>query len=771
MTYPLLPGGDNGRRYPDSRLVVYPSNPNHNLGGYHPRPSTAESAPVTPSLLSFRVWWRYKWLFAILITFGATIGYLFAKSQMPVYQAKLTFEVQNVNENFMNLRDVDPTINGSAAESLQTQLKILKSDALLSRVRMKMADWQERMTERHPVRPAGILSHLPANKPVTFNGEMGAAGDRLRVGVAGLSRVVDVRFDSADPQFAAEFVNTLVKEYIDLNLEYRWSSNQQTSEWLAKNLEEMRQKLERDEQRLQTYAKSANLVYMDGKDSVSEAKLRQLQTELSAATADRVNKQAKYELAKNSPADSIPDVLADAAVKDLKAKLAELRRQKAEQSAALTAEHPKVKRLDLQIEQLTATLNSAQATIVRSMSNEFEAARLREQMLESAYRAQTSTVTDESGKSIQYDILKREVNTTRVIYESMLQKVKEARLATFIKPSNIRILDAASVPDRPYKPSLMQLTGAGVLLGFLIASAVVIQRERPGRFVKAPGEASYFLELPELGVIPAAPGVENPLGTGKRSGILGLLGSDSTPQGDLVVSDVSLRNRPQWVAETFGVALTSIMLRAGQSKAPQTILVTSPSPGEGKSTTITNLGIQWAGMRCRTLLIDADMRRPRQHVILGLENSWGLTDFIEETKDVESYDLDTLVRPTGIPNLSIVSAGTAVENVAALLLSPRLPKLLERLRREFDVILIDTPPVLHIPDVRILARSVDSVVLVLRSSKTSLEAARAARNVFAQDGTPILGTILNGWDPRTSSSGYKYYDNHYKAYFNDSKRR
>ncbi len=190
----------------------------------------------------------------MLAVLGAATGYSYARSQRAIYQARLTMEVQSANENFMNLREVDPTSGANSAESLQTQLKILQSDPLFTRVRKSLEPLAMVMRKAPPPPPHPWLKGLPAFRPVTFAEEMDAAPDNLKVRVNGLSRLVELRFDSADPLFAAEFLNRLVDDYVKLNLDHRWTQTQQTSEWMNKNLEELRAKLQRDETRMQVYA-------------------------------------------------------------------------------------------------------------------------------------------------------------------------------------------------------------------------------------------------------------------------------------------------------------------------------------------------------------------------------------------------------------------------------------------------------------------------------------------------------------------------------------
>jgi receptor protein-tyrosine kinase len=221
------------------------------------------------------------------------------------------------------------------------------------------------------------------------------------------------------------------------------------------------------------------------------------------------------------------------------------------------------------------------------------------------------------------------------------------------------------------------------------------------------------------------------------------------------------------MSEAYRSAMTSILL-SGNGHTPQVLLVTSPSPQEGKTSVTSNLAIALAEINQRVLIIDADMRLPRLHTIFDLPNTFGLSDFLHERRPVEEYLEEELVRKTQIPNLYVMPAGPARSNLSRLVHSGRVKELLQRFRGRFDTILIDSAPVLTVPDARILGRSADAVILVIRAHRTQHESAFAAVRSFDEDGTPLLGTILNDWNPKSGSNGfhnasYKSFSKHYGA--------
>ena len=239
------------------------------------------------------------------------------------------------------------------------------------------------------------------------------AARSLKVRAEGQTRVVEVSYDSTDPRFAADFVNTLAQEFIESNVEARWKMSERTGEWLSRQLDDMRIKLERSEDSWQSYARSTGLMFTSEKTNVSEEKLRQLQEELSKAQADRITSQSRWEITKTSPPDALPDVLNDSSLRSLQEKLTELRRQQAQLITIYTEKHSKVKQVEAQIAPLEAALQKERSAIIDRLRNDYDAALRREKLLTADYASQSRSVSDQDEKSIQYNILKREADSNR----------------------------------------------------------------------------------------------------------------------------------------------------------------------------------------------------------------------------------------------------------------------------------------------------------------------------------------------------------------------
>jgi capsular exopolysaccharide synthesis family protein len=383
---------------------------------------------------------------------------------------------------------------------------------------------------------------------------------------------------------------------------------------------------------------------------------------------------------------------------------------------------------------------------VARLDNELKESQRREQMLASAYGHQTRLVADDSQKSIQYDMLKHDVDTNRQIYQAMLQRVKESTVASALKATNVRVIDPAKIPSRPFKPNLPLNSAAGLLGGLMIAILGVFIRSRVDTNIQEPGEASLLFGIPELGAIPASNAVVAKKGTARS--LLSISGDTKTPS-HLLVSETELPA----LADSFRAVLASILF-TGAKNRKRVLVVTSASPAEGKTTTISNLGVALANMKGKVLLIDGDIRSPRLHDIFGLDNAAGLTTVLKQIA-TSAASAETFIKRTATPNLDVLTSGPGIQAGVDLLFSSTMPALIARLRDQYDMILIDTPPMLMMPDARVLGRVADAVVLVARARQTARAAIQAAIRRFAEDQTPILGIVLNDWNVKNSP--YKYY--------------
>jgi capsular exopolysaccharide synthesis family protein len=732
--------------HPVRELIVRapePGNPFNHREGYPGYTYTlAESAAETgfgPAEY-WRTLRRRKGTVLLAAVLGLLGACLYTLPQTPVYQSRAVLEWQGLNENFLNMRDVnlmtDAGNSSSPEYDIQTQIRILESRSLSERVAAKLDLSRRPLVVKQDRLSAWrrALGLAPADAGRRPDEALAMAASNLRVRSQPNTRLILVSCDSTDPRLAAEFVTTLIGEYTEQNLESRWKTNENTGEWLARQMEGVKIKLEKSDEGLQAYARASGLAFTAEKSSVAEQRLRELQEELSRAEADRVAKQSKYETALRAAPESLPEVIDDGSLQEYQSKLAELRRQLAELTSSFTARHPKVKRVEAQISALDAALEKERANIVRRILNDFEAAQRREQLLRTEYSAQARLVSEQADKVTHYNILKREVDTNRQLYDAMLQRVKEAGVASALRASNVRIVDPAKAPRAPYKPDVTANSLLGMLTGFLAGAAFVVMRERADRSLHAPGDAQTRLGIAELGVIPSGPPIARryrfPFPRHSRR----------------TVSDFALVTWERGcspIAESFRAVVASMILAGENGSKPRVVVVSSANAGEGKTTVAVNLAIALSEINQRVLLIDADLRKPSLHEIFCLDNQVGLTGVL--TGRTAAWVPSGAMETTHIPGLQILPGGCSPDRAPRLLYSPRMGELLRSVRLQFDTVLIDTPPVLPMADARVVARLADSVVLVVRANKTTREAAALACQRFTDDGTVVLGAVLNDW--------------------------
>jgi capsular exopolysaccharide synthesis family protein len=717
---------------------------------------------------------------------GIMAAVLLSRTQTPVYRARTSLEIQGAGD-VLSARDRETTNDAD----FQTQARLLQSVSLRGRAFGKLDESANSdstpkpsggpvvagtPTQKKPAnpRPPARVSIWPTVKSLVLAegplSPLDMAARTLKVVAARDSRFIEITCDSTDPEVAAEFVNTLVSEFIEQRNEDRWDVYNTTGQLLTRAQEELRLKLEASEEKLQQYAKSSGLLFVGVDRSVAEEKLGQLQVELSHAQADRIQKEAKYNLTGSSSTESLPEVLDSGPLAQYQVKLADLRRELALLTSSLTPAHPKVIRVQAQIAELESTITTERQNIVKRLRNEYQSAQERERLLSRNYGGQTQVVSEQAEKAIQYNLLKKDVEANRQLYQTALQRGKEASINSALRSSNVRVVDRARPSHSPYKPNILVNLIVGLLGGCFAGMGLILARDYLNRSIRTPGEAPSYLNIPELGVIPSS-NIESsrPLSNHLQRLLPASAGSASNNgrshpnKPAQSVELVTWENKPSLLAESFRATLTSILFSAEQGSTCRILAITSSMPSEGKTTVSSNLAIALAEINQRVVLIDADMRRPRVHKIFDVTNTWGLSDLLQEQTLINEYPKETLTRKTKIPNLSLLVSGPGAVSIPSILHSSRAAQLLERLKREFEVVLIDCPPMLHLADARVLGRLADGVILVIRAGKTSQEAAVSAIQRFNEDGTRVLGTILNDWNPKTASytRGYEYGDSYY----------
>ncbi|HVW83466.1 MAG TPA: polysaccharide biosynthesis tyrosine autokinase [Bryobacteraceae bacterium] len=695
---------------------------------------------------------RYKFVIAASALVCGVTAFFLAASHPPSFVASAAIEIQDFNDNVLNTSDVVSVTRRAATDEsyLATEMEMLTTTSLLQRVSDKLSLESQIRGEQKQSRFDGIRQFLGIPQPKLTRRQR--AIGMLRGGMEinapkGSSRIVRISYSSGDPQFAARVANTIANEFIEQNLEWRLQDTVKTSRWLGQQIEDLRARLQQSEDSLRRFGDSAGLMFTSEKDNVAEAKLKQLQDELSKAQADRIERQSHHEIVARADARAAAELLDSGPLRDYQIKLADARQKLAELEAIYTANHPKVLQARAEVTTIEASIESERRNVLRRSESEFLASRRREQLLTSAFNAQTQLVTNQEAQAARYMLLKNEVDANKQMYDAMLQKVKSLNIASALQARNIIVVDAAEPPATPSEPRPLLNACAGVITGLLMAGVFVFARERANESIHSPGLTQSMLQLPELGAIPS---VRRQDGQTRRL--------TSVVPGQIEGSGLelaTLRHGDSAIADSFRGVVASLLFNSVSSGQGRAFAVTSALPSEGKTTTLCNLAVVLSRINRRVLVIDADFRRPRLSTVFGVAGEHGLTDVLRGDKPVSEYSTAELVVTTAIPRLSVLPIGKdrSAQDMD-LLHSPRLREVIERVRSEFDFVLADTPPVIPVPDARLIGPLVDGVLIVCRASVTSAESVRTATRRFQEDGSHVIGTILNDFDPARAGRGY-----------------
>lgn len=713
----------------------------------------------------------HKRLTTILIVFFIlfTTVLIVTLKERPVYRAQALLEIQKENPEIPTIKELYELEEASDAY-LRTQYGILGSESLARRVidqlqleslpEFNSRKWWQLWprTKKQTPRQIFAVGPMPENRDREISERvLERFQDRLTIDPISRSRLVAVRFDSRDPELAARIANTLAQDYIDQNLEGRWQATEKAGDWLSQQLVGVKARVEKSEDELQSYARRNGLVFLETDKGASEnvvnQRMHELQEQLTKAQAERYEKEALYRLVQTSDAGALPGVFDNKLIQDLSERLAELKRELAQLSTTFNPDYPRAKEIQSQIDEIRASLQEERQRAADRIVNDYSAAVRRESLVRQAVEEQQKQVNLIAEKSIQYNILKREVDTNKQLYEGLLQQLKSAGISAGLRASNIRIVDSAEPPATPAKPRKLLNLATAVFLGLGLGVFAALFQERLDDTIRGDDDVQRLFGLPPLALIPVVP-----VSNGDRRGIQKIL-----PQGETHAfngNGAGNKSKPFWfridrdamqhapLVEAFRSLRASVLLST-PDKPPSSLLVTSAQPGEGKTTVASNVAISLAQLGHRVLLVDADLRFPSQHKLFSTSRGPGLVGYLTGQQDWR-----TAVMPTGSRGLDIMVCGPVPPNPCELLSSQRMGALIRSASEEYAFIILDSSPMLALADSRILAPLVEGVLLVVKSGTTLREQFTHAQSGIRSVGGNLIGVVLNNVDIRTNG----YYD-------------
>lgn len=670
------------------------------------------------------------------------------------YIASASVQINDQSKNVLgDVEDNTSQVNNSwdTDRFLQTQVELLKSRALAMRVIKKLhlegnARFYEQMGGSAPA--AGTAPNTVREMTI------GLVRGNMEVRLPRNSRIATVTFESTDPALSAQVANAYSEEFIQASLQQRYDSSAYARDFVANQLVEAKAKLEQSERNLNAYARQAGLIRTRdagagnnpdgsnagaGTSSVTSASLMQLNAASSQARANRIAAESKLQsIGRTSPLSN-REAMSNPVVQQLFTQRAEIEAKLQDELTRHLEGHPTVRQLRAQLKSVDAQLNIAAQNLRSSANAEYQAALSTERQLEAQVNALKSATLAEQDRSVEYNLLAREADTNRALYDGLLQRYKELNASAGISNSNIAIVDRAEAPLSHSSPNLMKNLAYAFLIGLGLAGVTTFLRNQFDDTVRVPEDIEHKLDLPLLGVIPRTRGIG---------------------------PDEALADPKSPVSEGYN-SLRGSLLYSTSHGLPRSLLVTSSQPSEGKTTTSYAIAQGFARMGRRVLLVDVDLRRPSVHRRLELDNEKGMSTLLTNQDSVEH-----VIKASGLKNLDVITSGPVPPSPTELIASIRMEELIEDFATRYDVVVFDSPPVLGLADAPLLSALVEGVIFIVESErarrgslKSSLRRLRTMRPV-------LLGAVLTMFDPSKLSHGYsEYYGYDYYSYNSSDKKK
>lgn len=691
----------------------------------------AEEAGLGRRLREFwRVIWKYKWAIltaaAVSLAFGQAMTILTPK----IYTASATIEIDRQVNDYIkgseNSSDYDDSRFDD--EFFQTQYGLLKSRSLALRVAQTPGLTSD---------PAFLKAMGARKPPLAAILQKGWGVGFLEGGLGVLpvrdSRLVLITFNSPDPVLSARVANAFADNFIRANLQRRFDASDYARQFLEDRLADLKAKLENSERQLVAYATREQIIQVNRSSSDKDASPPQpLDTinlggaddALNVAQTNMLLARQRWHGTQAAPGLAAPDILSDPTVQQLRGQRATLQTRYNELRKTFTPEYPEMQQLKSQIDDLDAQLAVAANTVRASLKTQADTAAQQASALQDRVNRLRNSALDERGREIEYNILQREVDTTRSLYEGLLQRYRELDVLGGATTNNVSIVDSAEPPGGPSQPdrahNLLKAGAFGLTLGLALAFLL----ETLDLSLRDPIDVEAKLGLAVLGAVP-------------------LLEKETEPLEAL--SDV---RSPFSEAHNSIRTSLSFALKAGARKV---LAVVSTLPGEGKSTTALCLSRGFARVGARTLLVDLDLRNPSLHNTIGADNRVGASSLL-----TDAAHLQGAVQPTEWPNLFFVPSGPLPVSPAELLESPRLPALVREATEHFDVVILDGPPVMGLADTLLIASVATGTILAVEAGRTNRTEARAAIKWLRRANAFLCGVVLTKFDPRKTASVYGY---------------
>jgi len=748
----------------------------------------SSSMEVEGKSTNLREYWylvkRYRWLIfgcAVAVVLS-TMLYVFTRT--PLYTARATLLIERKAPQVLKIQDaLAESIDN--AEYYKTQYEILKSRALAERVIKEQglenkAPFSGQQTASKPGFFSGLFNAMtswrrqplqPAGKPdepqLTVKPQIiGTYLSMLSVQPVRGTGLVQVAFETPSPALSAQLANGHSASYIRYGLDLRYKTNEEALAFLEKKLIELKERVESSEVALNDYRRDKGIISLSDKENIVVDRLADLNRRLTEAEAERINLEAKVRAVRGGNYDGLAGMVNDPLVDELKKEIARLEREQVQLAKEFKPGYPPLDKVTAQLENTRNRLRTELRNAIKGVETAYEAARMKEGELRAKMNEQKTATLNLKDSAVQYTILAREVDTNKQLYDSVLQRMREMRVAADSQSTNIYVVDKAELPRRTSYPNKTRSLLIALFLGLAGGVGLAFLMDHLNSTFRTADELERYIHLPNLAIVPDFVCLEGnghaySYSYGPRRLTSRKKEENSNLPAKKALSEVITEQDPfSVVAESYR-NLRSALLLAKADEPPKTILLTSATRGEGKSTTLVNTAIVFAQMGARVLIIDGDLRRPRCHKILKMSNEVGLAECLAGQIEPEK-----VFRPTQVDNLFVITSGSRPPNPAELLGSKSMARTLNALSVHFDYIFLDSSPVLPVSDALPMATMVDGVLMIVDGQKTPRQLVRDARVRLTSPQIKMLGVLLNRVDVQEGSYG-SYYGHYYNYYKHD----
>lgn len=704
------------------------------------------SDQATIDLASYwRLALKYRFLivgcFLAALVIGATLTLLMT----PIYTAQATLQIDREAARIIDSADVTPSENMMQGEEFfQTQYGLLRSRSLAERVieSLGLASSDEALEAMGVEAPeAGGTAAAQASRRRAA--ALKALQDNLGISPVRGSRLVSVGYDNPNPVVAARIANGFAENFIQSNLDRKFESSSYARQFLEERIAQTKERLESAERQLVAYAANQQIINVGepsegaasggATESLTSNNLVALNSALARTRAERVAAEERWRSAGRSDLMTLPEVLQNPTIQRLTEQRALLDAEYQQKLSIYQPDYPEMVQLKARIDEADGQIRTIAGNIRSSIQSQYQIAANQERSLQAQVTGLTGDVLDLRDRSIQYNILQRELDTTRTLYEGLLQRYKEVGVTGGVTANNISIVDVATPPQKPSKPDMMLNMALAAMLGLGLGVLAALVLEALDETLATPDDVEKKLGLAVLGVVP-------------------LLEKGQTPADAL--DDIR-----SGFSEAYYSLRTALQFSTPDG-APSSLLVTSARPAEGKSTTAYAVALNLARVGKRVLLVDGDLRNPSMHRVVGIENERGMSNLLSG-----SADLTAVVQPTSQENLFFIPCGPLPPNPAELWSGDRLRQFLAETRNKFDHVVFDGPPVLGFADAPMLSAAVSGVLFALESRGTRRGQARGALRRILVGRAHLLGAVLTKFSTKSTSYGYGGYDYAYDYHY------